>query len=66
VFPDQIPALFKNLTIRRRMGVKLPFAGVLAQVFGHRAVAVVNQIVGSIPGLRYLAYAILIEAEKRP
>ena len=66
LFPDQIPALFAGLTIRRRLGVKLPFAGALSRVLGHRTVAAMDRAVGSIPGLRYAAYAILIEAEKGP
>jgi ubiquinone/menaquinone biosynthesis C-methylase UbiE len=64
LFPDQVPALFAGLTIRRRMGVKLPFAGALSRMLGYRAVAAMNRVVGSVPGLRYLTYAILIEAEK--
>ena len=64
VFPDQIPGLFAGLTIRRRLGVKLPFAGALSRVLGYRAVAGMNRVIGAIPGLRYVTYAILIEAEK--
>ena len=64
LFPDQVPTLFEGLNVRRRLGVKLPFAGALSRVLGRRAVAAVNRIVGSIPGVRYVAYAILIEAEK--
>jgi len=66
LFPDQVPALFAGLTIRRRLGVKLPFAGALTRALGHRTVAAMDRAVGSIPGLRYVAYAILIEAEKDP
>jgi hypothetical protein len=64
LFPDQVPVLFEGLTVRRRLGIKLPFAGALSRVLGHRTVAALNRFVGSIPGLRYLSYAILIEAEK--
>ena len=64
LFPDQVPALFAGLTVRRRLGVKLPFAGALSRIVGHRAVAAMNRVIGSIPGLRYVTYAILIEAEK--
>jgi demethylmenaquinone methyltransferase/2-methoxy-6-polyprenyl-1,4-benzoquinol methylase len=64
VFPDQLPTLFAGLTIRRRFGVKLPLAGALSRVFGYRTVAGVNRVVGLVPGLRYVAYAMLIEAEK--
>lgn len=66
LFPDQVATLFAGLTIRRRIGLKLPFAGVLSRVLGYRATAGLNRLVGSVPGLRYLAYAILIEAEKNP
>ena len=64
LFPDQVPTLFEGLTVRRRLGVKMPFAGALSRVIGHRAVASMNRVVGAIPAVRYLAYAILIEAEK--
>jgi SAM-dependent methyltransferase len=64
LFPDQVPTLFDGLTVRRRLGVKMPFAGALSRVIGHRAVATMNRVVGAIPAVRYLAYAILIEAEK--
>jgi len=66
LFPDQVPTLFDGLTVRRRTGAKLPFAGALANILGHRTVAAMDRLVGSIPGLRYVAYAILIEAEKAP
>jgi ubiquinone/menaquinone biosynthesis C-methylase UbiE len=64
LFPDQVAVLFDGLTVRRRLGVKLPFAGGLSRLIGYRAVAGINRVIGSIPGVRYLAYAILIEAEK--
>src|SRR5688572_24797176 len=49
LFPDQVPTLFAGLRVRRRLGVKLPFAGALSRVLGHLAVAAVNRIVGSVP-----------------
>jgi ubiquinone/menaquinone biosynthesis C-methylase UbiE len=64
LFPDQIQGLFAGLTVRRRLGVKLPFAGAMARVFGYRTMAALNRIVGAVPVARYMAYAILIEAEK--
>jgi ubiquinone/menaquinone biosynthesis C-methylase UbiE len=64
LFPDQIGALFEGLTVRRRLGIKLPFAGALARVIGQRPVGALNRAFGSIPGVRYFSYAILIEAEK--
>jgi ubiquinone/menaquinone biosynthesis C-methylase UbiE len=64
LFPDQISGLFEGLSVRRRFGVKLPFAGTLSRVFGRERMGVVNRLVGSAPAARYFAYAILIEAEK--
>lgn len=64
LFPDQVGTLFAGLTVRRRLGVKLPFAGAMSRVFGHHAVAALNRVVGAVPVIRYLAYAVLIEAEK--
>ena len=64
LFPDQVSHLFEGLTVRRKLGVKLPFAGALSRVLGYRTVAAVNRAIGVVPGVRYFAYAILIEAEK--
>jgi len=64
IFPDQIPVLFEGLEVTRKQGVKLPFSGALARVFGHNLVGAVNLWFGKIPGLRYLTYAIIIEARK--
>lgn len=64
LFPDQVAVLFEGLSVRRRLGVKLPFAGALARVVGYESVATLNRFVGAIPGIRYLAYAVLIEAVK--
>ena len=64
LFPDQVRELFAGLTIRRRLGVKLPFAGALTRLFGQQTMKSLDHMVGSLPGARYLAYAILIEVEK--
>jgi SAM-dependent methyltransferase len=64
LFPDQIPHLFAGLIVRRRFGLKLPLAGMLSRIIGREAVTGLNRIVGNIPALRYVTYAILIEAQK--
>jgi SAM-dependent methyltransferase len=64
LFPDQVAQLFDGLVVRRRFGVKLPFAGGLSRLFGYGTMASLNRLIGSLPGIRYLTYAILIEAEK--
>jgi ubiquinone/menaquinone biosynthesis C-methylase UbiE len=64
LFPDQVQPLFEGLEVTRRHGVKLPFAAAMTAVIGRRAADAVNLWVGRIPGVRYLAYAIIIEARK--
>jgi ubiquinone/menaquinone biosynthesis C-methylase UbiE len=64
IFPDQVTALFADLKVTRRYGVKLPLSGLLGSVVGRRVVESANSFVGGLPGLRYLCYAIIIEAEK--
>jgi ubiquinone/menaquinone biosynthesis C-methylase UbiE len=64
IFPDQVPALFAGLDVTRTAGVKLPLSGALAAVFGSRATEAFNLWFGRLPGLRYLSYAIIIEARK--
>jgi demethylmenaquinone methyltransferase/2-methoxy-6-polyprenyl-1,4-benzoquinol methylase len=64
LFPDQIPVLFSGLEVRRCLGVKLPFAGALSAVIGRRATERLDAWVGRLPGLKYLSYAIMIEARK--
>jgi ubiquinone/menaquinone biosynthesis C-methylase UbiE len=64
LFPDQVPTLFRGLKVTRRFGVKLPAAGALAAVFGERTMEALNLWFGRVPGLRYFAYAIIIEARK--
>lgn len=64
IFPDQIPVLFKGLHVTRVQGVKLPFSGLLNRVLGQRATVALNLAVGRIPVLKYLSYALIIEARK--
>jgi ubiquinone/menaquinone biosynthesis C-methylase UbiE len=64
VFPDQIPVLFRGLEITRKQGVKLPFSGAAAKLFGQSFMERVNIAFGKIPGARYLSYTIIIEARK--
>jgi ubiquinone/menaquinone biosynthesis C-methylase UbiE len=64
LFPDQVPELFSGLEVKRRCGVKLPAAGAVAAVLGTRLTEALNLWFGRLPGLRYLAYAIVIEARK--
>jgi ubiquinone/menaquinone biosynthesis C-methylase UbiE len=64
LFPDQVPRLFRGMKVTRRLGVKLPAAGVLARVLGTRATETINLAFGRLPALRYLSYAIIIEARK--
>jgi hypothetical protein len=64
LFPDQVSGLFRGLRIARRCGVKLPCAGAVAGVLGTRLTEAINLWFGRVPGLRYLSYAIIIEARK--
>ena len=64
LFPDQVPELFKGLQITRIVGLKLPFSGALSTLIGRRPTQRLNLWFGGLPGLKYLAYAILIEARK--
>jgi ubiquinone/menaquinone biosynthesis C-methylase UbiE len=64
LFPDQIPVLFEGLRVTRVQGVKLPFSGALSRVIGHSATAALNTAVGRLPIVKYLSYAIIIEARK--
>jgi ubiquinone/menaquinone biosynthesis C-methylase UbiE len=64
IFPDQIPGLFQGLRVTRTQGVKLPFSSGARRVFGWRAVTALERAFGRIPGLKYLAYAVIVEAEK--
>lgn len=64
IFPDQVASLFAGLEVRRIQGVKLPLSAALASVIGRRAMDRLNLWFGRLPGLRYLSYAIVIEARK--
>jgi hypothetical protein len=64
LFPDQVAWLFQGLQVTRRCGVKLPLAGALATVLGTKTTEAIDMWFGGLPGLRYLSYAIIVEARK--
>lgn len=64
LFPDQVKTLFDGLTVRQVHGVKLPLSGTAEAVVGRNAVDAINHWWGRLPGLRYLSYALIVEAEK--
>ena len=64
LFPDQIAGLFEGLEVKRTIGVKLPMSAALAALVGHRRIEALNLAFGRIPGAKYLAYAIIVEAWK--
>ena len=64
LFPDQVGWLFEGLEVKRRLGVKLPMTGALSKIIGKRRTEAMDLWVGSLPGLRYLCYVIIIEARK--
>ena len=64
LFPDQIPSLFEGLNVVMRQGVKVPFGGALSLVLGDSAVDALSLWLGRVPALRYLCYAVIIEAHK--
>ena len=64
IFPDQIPPLFRGLEVKRTLGVKLPFSGLLAALLGRQRAAALNLAFGRIWGAKYFAYAIIVEARK--
>lgn len=64
IFPDQVGPLFKGLEVTRTYGVKLPFSGMLTGILGTRLTTALNLWFGRLPGLKYFAYAIMIEARK--
>ena len=64
LFPDQVAGLFQGLRVTRRRGVKLPATGAMSAVLGRRATEALELWFGRVPGLRYLSYAIIIEARK--
>jgi ubiquinone/menaquinone biosynthesis C-methylase UbiE len=64
LFPDQIASLFQGLDVVVQQGVKIPFGGALSLVLGESAVESLSLMLGRVPAIRYLCYAIMIEARK--
>ena len=64
IFPDQISPLFKGLEVKRTLGVKLPFSGMLAALLGRQRAAALNLAFGRSWGAKYFSYAIIVEARK--
>jgi hypothetical protein len=64
LFPDQVKPLFEGLEVTRRIGVKLPMSAAIANVLGRKRTDRLNLWIGNLPGLRYLTYALIIEARK--
>ena len=64
LFPDQVSTLFEGLEVTRVQGVKLPLAAALSILIGRRAADALNLWFGRIPGLKYLSYALIVEARK--
>jgi ubiquinone/menaquinone biosynthesis C-methylase UbiE len=64
IFPDQVRELFKGLEVTRTYGVKLPLSGAMSKIIGLPATTALNLWFGRLPGMKYLAYAIMIEARK--
>ncbi len=64
IFPDQVADLFKGLEVTRTYGVKLPLSGALSKIIGVPATKALNMWFGKLPGIKYFAYAIMIEGRK--
>jgi ubiquinone/menaquinone biosynthesis C-methylase UbiE len=64
IFPDQISDLFAGLEVRTTRGVKLPLSGYLVRIVGRPAVEALELGFGRLPGIKYLTYAIIVEARK--
>ena len=64
LFPDQVGPLFEGLDVTRKIGVKLPMSAVLSGILGRERTDKLNLWIGKVPGLRYLTYALIIEARK--
>ena len=64
LFPDQVATLFEGLTVTSTYGVKLPLAGRLQSLIGTERTASLNRWFGTLPGMKYFAYAIVVEARK--
>jgi ubiquinone/menaquinone biosynthesis C-methylase UbiE len=65
IFPDQIKPLFQGFDVTRVVGLKLPLAGALARLIGTNATERLDSWFGRLPGAKYLAYVIIVEARKR-
>jgi hypothetical protein len=64
LFPTGVSPLFDGLIVKRTMGVKLPFSGLMSRLVGQRIVTAVNLFVGRLPGVKWLCYCVMVEAEK--
>jgi ubiquinone/menaquinone biosynthesis C-methylase UbiE len=64
LFPDQVTALFEGVRVRQIHGVKLPLSGAIESMLGRGAVDAFTIWFGKLPMLRYLSYALIVEAEK--
>jgi ubiquinone/menaquinone biosynthesis C-methylase UbiE len=64
LFPDQVHTLFKDVEVTGKFGVKLPLSGYLGSVLGQPTVEAFNLWFGRIPAIRYLSYAVIVEAVK--
>ena len=64
LFPDQVGPLFEGLDVTRTIGVKLPMSAAIASILGRERTDRLNLWIGNLPGLRYVTYALIIEARK--
>jgi len=64
LFPGQVQELFAGLDVRQTRGVKIPFAAAVARLFGRDAVEWLDARIGTLPGIKYLTYVIIVEARK--
>jgi len=65
LFPDQIGPLFKGLSIVRVLGVKFPFSGFFAKVFGRNLLIRINKSLCNIPIVKHLSYVLFVEVLKK-
>jgi ubiquinone/menaquinone biosynthesis C-methylase UbiE len=54
IFPDQVPTMFAGHKIVAHYGYKFPLSGLMARIFGFKAVMVVERALSGIPGVRWL------------
>ena len=64
LFPDQVRPLFDGVRVKQIHGVKLPLSGLAEAVLGRTIVDAFTIWFGKLPVLRYLSYALIVEAEK--